>query len=117
MTARASWALVHAGRPDSDAVAGGRPGSGFGGLTRGAGVNALSPSNIPRGSSVVEDHEVEPAETLGVGEQIDGGDLSVGDREGEHDPGPPSHRPYGSRGSVDERVSRNLGAPREGLGH
>jgi hypothetical protein len=37
------------------------------------------------GTDVVEDHQVELAETRGVGHQFDGDDLPAGDREGEDD--------------------------------
>jgi hypothetical protein len=36
--------------------------------------------------SVGQDHQVDPAEALGITDEIDGDDLPVRDREAEHDP-------------------------------
>src|SRR5215212_1864690 len=54
-------------------------------------------------SSVVQGRQVELAQPLGVGEDIDGDDLPVGDGEAKDDPRPPAGRPHRSHGPIHQR--------------
>lgn len=63
------------------------------------------------------DLQVELAQALVIGEQVDGDDLPARDREAEHDSRASARSPDGSGQAVDERRLCGLGAPREGLGH
>jgi hypothetical protein len=62
-------------------------------------------------------HQVELAEALEVGDQVDLDDLPAGDREGEYDARPSGLGPHGSRRSVQERWLCEPGSPEEGIGH
>jgi hypothetical protein len=69
------------------------------------------------GSAVVEDRQVELAEALVVGDQVNFDDLAARDREAEYAPRPPARSPHESHGSVHERRLCGPGTPREGVGH
>jgi len=56
----------------------------------------------PVGSSVVEDHEVELPEALGVGEEVDFDDLPARNRKAEYHTRLSARSPHSSRGAVDE---------------
>jgi hypothetical protein len=62
---------------------------------------------------VVEDSQVERAETQGVGDHVDLGDLPTGDREAEHSKQPPTRGPDESHRPVDERQLHESGNLRE----
>lgn len=63
-----------------------------------------------------DDHEVDPAQALAVGRQVDIGDLGVADSEAEHHTWLTAGHPDGPELSVDERQTRSADAPGEG-GH
>jgi hypothetical protein len=62
------------------------------------------------GASFVEHRQVEPAEAGWVGEEVDGDDPAVGNREGEDDARLPAHAPHGAGDAVDQRQPRGQGA-------
>ena len=61
---------------------------------------------------VLEENQVESAETRGISEQVDLDDLAALYTEAEDDARPSARGPHGSGASVDERRSRKPGAPR-----
>src|SRR5918998_4672164 len=66
---------------------------------------------------VLEENQVESAETRGIGEHVDLDDLAALYTEAEGDARPSARGPHGFGASVDERRSRKPGAPREGVGY
>jgi hypothetical protein len=86
-------------------------------VTRGRRLAACSSSQdiaaaTEVGPSVAEDRQVEPAEALGVGEDV-GDNPPAPDREAEGDTRPAARRPHGSGDAVDECRSCEPGTPRE----
>ena len=69
------------------------------------------------GLSVVKDRQVELAEALGVGEDVDCRDLSVRDREAEYGTRLSVWRPHRAGDTIHERRLRGSGTPREMGGH
>jgi len=67
--------------------------------------------------SVVEEHQVEAAEALRVGEYVDLDDLPACDLKAQHDVRPSARRPNDPGSPINERESRRPGTPRERLGH
>jgi len=69
------------------------------------------------GSSVAEDRQVELAKALGVGEQVDGDDLSGRDREAKYHPRLSARSPYESHSFIHQRRLCSPSTPRQGTGH
>jgi hypothetical protein len=66
----------------------------------------------------VEELQVEPAEPVGVGDQVDLDELPAArDREAEDDPRPSVLSPHEPRDSIHECQPGRPGPSREGLGH
>jgi hypothetical protein len=76
------------------------------------------------GSSIIEDHQIETAKSLGVGDQLDSYDFPALDRESEHDARPGAHTspaaPFTSAGRAararPEKVPPTAAAPRSAGG-
>ena len=82
--------------------------------------DAFRPSLAPDSVLFVEDRHVELAETRGIGDDLDGGDLPICNSEAEGDTRLSTLPPNRPHGAVDERQSRGVGAshklPRHRLG-
>src|SRR3989337_1845695 len=78
---------------------------------------ALTRAATQAGLSVLEEHQVDLAKALGVGDQVDFEDLPASNREAEYYARSSNRNPYGSHDSVHKCRFGEAGTPCDGVGH